>query len=501
MHDVMHRRFEYAFLNKNKINKANDTATGHQVCIKRWERGDIDAVNEIAVLTSIKSKGVPSFICSFEDENGKYMVTDWIDGVTLEDYIKNCERISEDICISIIIQLCNIVQELHQSNGGYLHLDIKPSNIIINDKNEAFLIDFESAKSISTEKHIHTEKTVRIVSERFSAPELYFDNPCIESDVYSIGKVAEALLSKVDNSECIRQIVNKSTQFDICVRYSNPGEIIHALKNNKQETTSIKTPITALIDCNMCFAGELSNLMAQVYKLSIGVFALSEKGENRLVYYSMPGEYFTHRDNLNVYETSAITLYPTGFPGYEKNVLFYKNKSEWIKRKCLHKVSDNMELYISGMNFIEEILLTDYEEIQDFISWSKENFDVVLITSDRNDDRLTDDIMCCLCDYIITTPQSNVDDVEAAFQFFKTHSVKNGYDKDKVLYIAWDYDPGNSIPQESIKIMVGDDKYLGAINRTEYRQYKRNFVTEGRMEMKEIGRSQYEEIIEKILKM
>jgi hypothetical protein len=49
--------------------------------------------------------------------------------------------------------------------------------------------------------------------------------------------------------------------------------------------------------------------------------------------------------------------------------------------------------------------------------------------------------------------------------------------------------------------MVGEDKYLGAINRTEYRQYKRNFVTEGRMEMKEIGRSQYEEIIEKILKM
>ena len=103
MQDVAHERFEYAFLNKNKTTMAKDTATGRNVCIKRWERGDFGAVNEIAVLTSLSCKGVPDFICSFEDDTNKYMAEEWIEGCTLEEYLADNEKAQE-----FLQELCRI---------------------------------------------------------------------------------------------------------------------------------------------------------------------------------------------------------------------------------------------------------------------------------------------------------------------------------------------------------------------------------------------------------
>lgn len=499
MHDVAHGRFEYAFLNKNKTAMAKDTATGRNVCIKRWERGDLGAVNEIAVLTSVSCKGVPGFICSFEDEESRYMAEEWIEGITLEEYIKCRSQDNEENVTGIILQLCSVVEALHKSDYGYLHLDIKPSNIMINDKNEIYLIDFESARTISGDSE-EGNSTVRIVSEGYSAPETFFGKGVVQSDIFSIGKVAEALFSGIENVRLrISKIIAKCTSFYIEDRYTSVFEVKEAFSSYDEEH---EKSLSVLIDYNMCFSGELGSVLAEKYDKTVGIFALSERGENRLVYYSMPGEYFTHRSEHNAFQVSdnaSVVSYPTPFPGHEKNVLFYKGRAEWIKKKCLHKVSEDKELYISGMNFVEEIILNDYEEAQDFIEWAKQHFDIVIIATDRNDDDVTSDIMCCLCDYIITTPQSNIDDIEAVYQFFKSHAVRNGYDASKVLYVAWDYDEKNSLPEESVKIMVGQKQYLGSVNRLDCRQYKKNYGVDGKLAAPEGNPGQYEKIINRLL--
>lgn len=500
MHDVAHGRFEYAFLNKNKTTMAKDTATGRKVCIKRWERGDLGAVNEIAVLTSVSCKGVPGFICSFEDDESKYMVEEWIDGCTLEEYLSVNDRIDEDTAIDIMIKICSVVDALHKSEGEYLHLDIKPSNIMIDENNDIYLIDFESSKSMREDETTQKEATVRIVSMKYSAPEKFFKKSVLQSDVFSIGKVAETLFSQVETvRDYIIQIIDKCTRFKIEERYGDVSEVRDAFLFKNEEETSI----SVLVDYNMCFSGELGSILASEYGLVVGIFALSERGENRLIYYSMPGEYFSHmreQNTIQVSESSTIVEYPSPYGTAEKNRLFYKGRSEWIRKKCLHKVSDEKELYISGMNFIEEIMLSDYEEARDFISWGKQHFDVLIIATDRNDDNITTDIVCNLCDYIVTTPQSNIDDIEATYQFFKTHALKNGYSNNKVRYVAWDYDEVNSLPEDSIRIMVGPGQYLGAVNRTDYRQYKKNYMSEGKITTIKDNSFQYEKIIKNLLR-
>lgn len=500
MHDVVHERFKYAFLNKDKTTMAKDTATGRNVCIKRWKRGDFGAVNEIAVLTSLSCKGVPGFICSFEDEENKYLAEEWIEGCTLEEYISAGKVRNEEDATRIITKICTVVENLHQTNAGYLHLDIKPVNIMISNDNEIYIIDFESAQTICNDEKENNNVTVRIVSEKYSAPEVYFGKAVVQSDVFSIGMVAKDLFEGIGNiSNHILKIIDKCTTFNVEQRYRSVSEIRKAFSYCEEK---MDDSIVILVDYNMCFSGELASIMTGKYNLTVGVFALSERGENRLVYYSMPGEYFTHKSayhDMLVSEDNDVVKFPAMYPGYDKNVLFYKGKTDWIRQKCLHKLRDKEELYISGMNFIEEIILNDYEEAQDFILWGKQHFDVVIIATDRNDDRVTTDIMCNLCDYIIATPQSNIDDIEAVYQFFRTHAIKNGYDSKKVLFVAWDYDGTNSLPEDSVKIMVGQKQYLGAVDRMDSRQYKRNFVIDGRLTAGGSDTDQYEKIIDRLL--
>lgn len=82
--------------------------------------------------------------------------------------------------------------------GSRIHGDIKPSNLIIKDGRICF-IDFESSIITGTEApdssasgaapQIGKQRTARIASEYFTAPEVFYGKACAQSDIYSLGMV------------------------------------------------------------------------------------------------------------------------------------------------------------------------------------------------------------------------------------------------------------------------------------------------------------------------
>lgn len=100
---------------------------------------------EVAVLKTLKHKGIPKLIDSnvdeFESEVKLYMVTEFIEGMTLEKAIENATMEPED-AINFLLKLLEIVDYCHRAN--VLHRDIKPDNIILrnNNINDPVLIDF-----------------------------------------------------------------------------------------------------------------------------------------------------------------------------------------------------------------------------------------------------------------------------------------------------------------------------------------------------------------------
>ncbi len=118
--------------------------------------------------------------------NTMYSITSYIEGA---DYAKYKESSLKDI-FTRMKRLCKIIGGYHKE--GYLHLDIKPENILIpsDTKEQVVFFDFDSLTEL---KSLRGGDEVRLsCSEGFSAPELVSGDRrriCVATDIYSIGAV------------------------------------------------------------------------------------------------------------------------------------------------------------------------------------------------------------------------------------------------------------------------------------------------------------------------
>ena len=85
----------------------------------------------------------------FEENGTVYYVMDYIDGESLAEQIKHSGKaVSEEQAWHILPQVLDALKKVHSQ---YIwHLDIKPGNIMLNKKGDAFLIDFGASKQLNS---------------------------------------------------------------------------------------------------------------------------------------------------------------------------------------------------------------------------------------------------------------------------------------------------------------------------------------------------------------
>lgn len=117
------------------------------------------------------------------DSLGNCIEMEWIDGITLEDYLAG-RALNEDSFRKLAGELCDAVSYMHSHQ--ILHRDIKPSNILITHQGHfAKIIDFSLADSDS---HVLLKQAAGTRS--FAAPEVLAGKEASQSsDLYSLAKV------------------------------------------------------------------------------------------------------------------------------------------------------------------------------------------------------------------------------------------------------------------------------------------------------------------------
>lgn len=118
------------------------------------------------------------------DNNRYYIVMEFVDGITLKEYIENNGSLDWKETVEIALQISSALSKAHSRN--IIHRDIKPTNIIMTSDGVPKVADFGIARSVSSETDTVTIDTIGSV--HYSSPEQarggYTDE---QSDIYSIG--------------------------------------------------------------------------------------------------------------------------------------------------------------------------------------------------------------------------------------------------------------------------------------------------------------------------
>lgn len=125
-------------------------------------------------------------------EKLQYIVMEYIDGITLKEYINKQNSITWNDALYFMTQILRAVQHAHDK--GIVHRDIKPQNIILLPNGTLKVTDFGIARFSRTETRTLTDQAIGSV--HYIAPEQAKGEPTDErADIYSMGVVLYEMLA------------------------------------------------------------------------------------------------------------------------------------------------------------------------------------------------------------------------------------------------------------------------------------------------------------------
>lgn len=190
---------------------------------------------EANIIAALSHQHIVKIIDVFTEHNTAYYVMEHIAGGSVADWVKANGPMSEEMAVEVITQVGQALSYIHSHN--ILHLDIKPSNIMIREKGDYVLIDFGVSKHYTP----HGEQTTRSavgISPGYAPIEQYNEGGVASftpsTDVYSLGATLYFLVTGLTPPEATALVSQPLPP--IRANVSQPVvECIHAAMNYAKE--------------------------------------------------------------------------------------------------------------------------------------------------------------------------------------------------------------------------------------------------------------------------
>lgn len=184
----------------SSVYRAQDKRLGRQVAIKVLkkelaENGEyaekfLREARTTAVIAS--PHVVTTYDISGEEETYRYMVMEYVEGVTLKDYILKKGKLSNEEAVEIARASADGLSDAHKA--GVIHRDIKPQNIVVSQDGRVKIIDFGIALPSTGSRDAEDV----LGSVHYISPEQAMDGSADRrSDVYSLGATMYEMVTGV----------------------------------------------------------------------------------------------------------------------------------------------------------------------------------------------------------------------------------------------------------------------------------------------------------------
>jgi serine/threonine protein kinase len=147
--------------------------------LRRWLDG-------IHILDQLEHPFIVKTHALFAERGNLYLVMEYVEGETVEQYVKRRGRFSESEAGHLVLDVLSALDYAHSK--GFLHRDIKPSNIMIRPDGSPCLLDFDITRVITANAAAITTTYITFGAVSYMSPEqatgLNIDH---RSDIYSLG--------------------------------------------------------------------------------------------------------------------------------------------------------------------------------------------------------------------------------------------------------------------------------------------------------------------------
>ncbi len=209
---------------------------------------------EALLLAGLLHPNLPRIYDHFTEHGRWYLVMDFIQGQTLEDYLtQKSGTLPLKEVLEIGIQLCNVLNYLHTRQPSIIFRDLKPANVMRTSDGQLYLIDFGIARHF---KPGQVKDTSAFGSPGYAAPEQYGKAQTAPSaDIYSLGVMLHQMITGDDPSlkpfsfaplyergpKRLQSLLNRMLTMDASKRANDALSVKQRLQEIAQQDFSIYT--------------------------------------------------------------------------------------------------------------------------------------------------------------------------------------------------------------------------------------------------------------------
>lgn len=154
--------------------------------VERFRREAITAAN-------LHHQNIVTVFETGVDDGQHYIAMEYVDGRDLHKVIRTEGRMDLERVGALLAQVAAALDYAYQL--GVVHRDIKPGNILLNERDEVKLVDFGIARALSAASRL-TGSQIRMGTPQYTSPEQAEGAPGdARSDIYSLGIVVYELLT------------------------------------------------------------------------------------------------------------------------------------------------------------------------------------------------------------------------------------------------------------------------------------------------------------------